>query len=1032
MKHLLFDEFRLLLGRFGVMAVIFLCPLQSTLIHSQNDAQLSYDHNLYEKGVRLYRQNLYSSAYLMLDNYLSEITRNSIQSCPYCIKNARVVMAECALYMQAEAAEVILEDIIQQYQPDPLVQRLLLNAGRFYHSRQNHNEVIRYLSQADSRVYNEEDGAHFNYMLGIAHYEKGDYKAARSYFEDAYTAYTKYYYPSLYYHAFCSYSLGDETEALESFEKLQNSEQYRNQVPILIAKIYHSRAAHREVIAYLEPQIDEPYFNQIDSLHLLLGEAYFHEKNYEKAESHLLAFASNHKNLESTHNFLIAESLFLNGKHTQALPFYQNVKEPDKLFQHAYYQIGTIYLENAQHEKARSAFYQAMLVEEGDPRLRAEALFLYGKLSVSERYPEEAIKALRSIEKWDPNYGEAQTLLALVFSQSTNYSESMRILEPLKHGNPTLGEAYQKVSLYKGIERINSNDLENAVKYLTLSLDNPINDTLKSQTIFWLADVFQRMGQVEKSQKLYHEFLLSAPNYSNLPEETSVITAYYAQGYNYMHSGYYEKAQEYFSKTIQQIQDRRYSLTTDYVKSTVLSDAYIRLADCHFKRNNYYEALRNYNLAIDNKYGDVVYSMYHKAMIHGLLGQPLEKVITLEKIFTNHEQHQLADDAIFQTGVTYQEENNYKQAREAFQKLTKEYASKSNYVNPSLLRLGLIAYNQGDIYAALDYYKEVFSNNPTKEVEAEAMLAIKEIYIQDLNDPDGLFNFLNELPGFTIDNRGRDSISYQAALVPYHNGDTKKSIEGFQSYLEKYPNGKYTLSARFNKADALIQESRYEEAFSEYERIVSSGYSQYYMSSCKNAAIISHEHLKKFDLALMYYELLEQASADVETEKVAVLGIMRTAYALGKNEEMTEACNKVISGHRFDQSEIAEANFYLGKHAYDNRKFEAAVSNFNEVARITNNHFAAESKYIVAKIYYMNNEFGLAQKLCSNAIRESGSYPYWVAKCLLLNADIHISLDNLIEARASLEAIKENYQINDDGISEETLAKIKMVENLEK
>jgi hypothetical protein len=47
--------------------------------------------------------------------------------------------------------------------------------------------------------------------------------------------------------------------------------------------------------------------------------------------------------------------------------------------------------------------------------------------------------------------------------------------------------------------------------------------------------------------------------------------------------------------------------------------------------------------------------------------------------------------------------------------------------------------------------------------------------------------------------------------------------------------------------------------------------------------------------------------------------------------------------------------------------------------------------------------------MCINANKESSSFPYWVAKSVILLSDIFAEQNDLFNAKAALEALIENY-----------------------
>lgn len=97
------------------------------------------------------------------------------------------------------------------------------------------------------------------------------------------------------------------------------------------------------------------------------------------------------------------------------------------------------------------------------------------------------------------------------------------------------------------------------------------------------------------------------------------------------------------------------------------------------------------------------------------------------------------------------------------------------------------------------------------------------------------------------------------------------------------------------------------------------------------------------------------------------------------------------------------AHFYRAKAAQDLKDYTRAISSYNEVIRNTENEQAAESRYRIAEIYYLNNDKESAEVMAQDAMEANGDYPYWVAKSLILTADILTDKGDYINARAALK-----------------------------
>jgi TolA-binding protein len=150
----------------------------------------------------------------------------------------------------------------------------------------------------------------------------------------------------------------------------------------------------------------------------------------------------------------------------------------------------------------------------------------------------------------------------------------------------------------------------------------------------------------------------------------------------------------------------------------------------------------------------------------------------------------------------------------------------------------------------------------------------------------------------------------------------------------------------------------------------------------------------------------------------AQLGSLRSAYRINRSQAVFEQARKVISNPNASQQQIATANFYLGKMAFDQKDYDNAMAAFSEVIRLSDNEQTAEARYLRAYIFYLRRNLEEAQRICINANRESAAYPYWVAKSIILLSDILAEKGDLFNARAALDALLNNYTGDQELIDE--------------
>ena len=125
--------------------------------------------------------------------------------------------------------------------------------------------------------------------------------------------------------------------------------------------------------------------------------------------------------------------------------------------------------------------------------------------------------------------------------------------------------------------------------------------------------------------------------------------ALYNLGYVAFKQKQYEQALTWFTRCSQtQTKDRR-----------IAADVYNRMGDCHFHARRFEEASAYYVQAftVDPSLGD--YSLFQQAFVRGLQRDYAGKIQTLNRLLTEYPASQYIDDALYEQGRAFvQQENN--------------------------------------------------------------------------------------------------------------------------------------------------------------------------------------------------------------------------------------------------------------------------------------------------------------------------------------------------------------------------------------
>lgn len=988
-----------------VLGSMLLClPMwaQQTTIYTEANESFKRGMELYEKGVFAQAQSEFKQTVDKL-RPVNEPQYDLLRM------KAELYYAKTAVQLHQPEGEKLILDFIRSYSPDPIASQALVDLANYYYNAEDYDKAIEYFKQVPMEGLTQQQRAEAKFKLGYSYFVKKQFTNAKTEFKDVKDIQGDYYYPTNYYLGLCYFFEGNYSEAIRNLSVAEQSTKYKPLIPYYIAQIYFAERKYEELIAYAEPRLRDRGVRNEAEIRQLIGQAHFERGDYAAALPYLEYYAQRTSKMQESEFYQLGFAQYKTGNYKGAISSFTELSSVDsKLGQYAMYYLADSYLRLGQKQSARTALGIAKRMNY-DPAITEQATFNYAKLSYELKDPREAVAALQDIPQNSKYYTEAQTLMSEILLSYRDYKQALEILEKLPNKTPQLRETYQKVAYYRALQLVQENDIAGAKQLLDKSLKDPIDPRIKALAVYWQGDIAQREKQYDASINYLSQFLTFAKTMTGLPDESSIFTANYLQGYNYLKQDNYTGALGFFQEAVTGIRRNQSFIRNETVKNDILGDATLRTGDAYFKRNQYADAIRYYDDAIDKKYPGFIYALYQKAIIEGLRGRTTDKILALEQLVNNYPNSPYADEALLALGSTYQEIGQLGKALEPLRKLVTNYKGKSNLINQGLIRLGLIAYNQNNPQGAIDYYKQVFSNNPSPEEANLALASLEEIYVNDLGRADEYFAFLETIPGYKVDNLARDSITYQVAQAQFENANYQRAIDGYTDYLRKFPNGFYSLDARYNRGESYAVLKQYPEALRDYEYVVDRGQSRYYEKALEKAAIIAYNYSQDFAKAYNFYTRLEPVATTEDQRFEAQLGALRSAYRSGNNQAVAEWANKVMNNPSANQGQIATANFYLGKVAYDRKDYDNAMTAFNRVIQNSDNEQTAEARYLTAYIYYLKRNLEKAQEITINANKESSAYPYWVAKSVILLSDILVEKGDLYNARAALEALLENY-----------------------
>ncbi len=920
---------------------------------------------------------------------------------------AELYYARSAVRLKQPDAQKLMLDFARRHRPDPAANEALLELADYYFNAKKYDEAIEFYAKMDQRGFSDEQRNEIVFRHGYCLFMRKRYDESRAKFGILLAKEGEYYYSAHYYYGMASFYGEDYEEAIQAWKVAEKSPSYRSQIPYYVAQIYAAQKEYDQLIAYAVPLVGNTRVKNDAEIHQLIGQAYFEKGDFTSALPYLEYYESNSRTLREEDFYQLGFVQYQNGKYQEAIESFRQLdKSNTALGQSAMYYLADCYLKTGDLASARNAF-QIVSKSNFDPELQEDALFQYAKLSVELHFDRDAVNTLRRFLPSSKYYTSAQELLSETLVNTRDYKGAIRIIEGMSDQSPRIKEAYQKVTYYQGIQDYAEKNPSSALDYFNKSLTVPVNARIKALCTFWIGEIHHYEKKYAVSKGDFDRFITMAAGINDLPPGSSIAAAHYTQGYNYLKTEDYTNALKHFESGIRLIQAS--GMSEEVLTDRILPDAYLRAGDCNFKRNRYELALNYYDKAIARQASGFEYALFQKAIIQGLRGQHQAKIVALQQLVEDYPNSVYSDDALLELADTYIALNRPNDAIRSLDHLVSEYRGKTELINAAYLKLGLVSYNQGQIEEALNYYKAIFKNNPSSREAKDALAAIEEIYVEDLHRPDDYVAFVESIPGYKVSGGEKDSLNYIVAQRLYENAEYERAITAFSEYLDKYPKGFYALEAVYNRGESHSILRHFTEALRDYESVIQRGQSAFYLLSLQKAALISYNYAEEFEKAYEYFSKLESLTNDPEVKFEAQMGAMRSAYRVGKKEMAGNYAGKVMSNPRASAEELAVARFYRGKLVYENKQYDEALRLFKEVVANSDNENTAEARYLIAEIHYHKMEYELAEEACRIAYSESGAYPYWVAKSLILLSDVLVARQDFFNARAALDAVIDNF-----------------------
>ena len=1003
-------------------SVIFFLFL-SVVGFSQSTEKYKSEYARFYTGEELYEKSKYGAAQEEFNLFMEELGEVND---PLYVK-ASYYSAVSALKLYHADAEKLLLNFLKEYPESIYKQSVYLELGRYYYQRKKYEETIEWLSQIEVYDLSEEEKQEYYFKLGYAHFREEQLKPARDAFYEIINVESQYQSPALYYYSHIAYTEKSYQTALEGFTRLKGDPSFKEVVPYYIAQIYYLQGKYDMLLEYAPGVMDSTNAkNQIGLAHLI-GDAFYRVGKYDEA----VPFLEDYNKKSATtrdEDYQLGYAYYKIGNYEKAIPVFDKVsKTKDELGQVALYHIGECYLQSDSYLYARNAF-EAASVLPFDAAIEEDALYNYAVISYKLDYNpfDEAVEALNLYLTRYPKSPRRQDVyqyLVNVYTTMKNYKSAIESIDRIEQKDFKMKNAYQIMAYNYGVELFDNGEMADAIEAFKLVKKYPIDPKLNAMSYYW-------MGEANYKNTDYDAAIVSYRTFIDEPSSYGIEVhndAFYNIAYCYFKQKDYASAIQSF---------RIYTQDQNEIHKGKITDAYLRIGDCYFvnkeDKNDKPDddnAILYYKKAIESGGGQSDYAKYQIGLSYGFKKNYKEKASYMLDLVNNHSKSILAVPALYEAGESYRlmkdtDDPTHKQkALKYYNQLLLDHPSHPKVID-AIFQIGMLHFIDADYILAEKQFLKIINEYSDSEKEKEALERLQDIYA-NINQPDKYIELLNKM-GKDINQQAKDTLMFNSAYRAYEDSSYTSAASSFQKYIDQFARPLQEVDALYYLAHSYFQIGELDKSVTTFKKLLTKP-TNYYTE--RAAAIVSkHEYeAKNYTLAIDYYLILENNSSYPENKLKAEIGMMR-CYTFNKDYGVAKIyANRVIADPLALDNVKIEAEYVLGKAAFDGNDYDTALKAFANVSKKTSSVLGAESQYIIALIYHLREEFKKSENEVRILMKEKTGYDYWTGKALILQAKNSIGMDDYVQAEYTINSVLKGYKIADDGIIDEAKIVMKVI-----
>lgn len=919
-----------------------------------------------------------------------------------------------------------LQEYLHNYPYTPYRDEIHFMQGVLYVEKEKYKQAQKAFQTVKPRCLSRQSESMYYFYMGYAYLQQDDYAKALSCMLKLKRKQNPYFLQATYYVGYCYYKQQDYQKALVEFLSLEELGGYNKIAPYYVIQIYYAFGQYDKIYERAEELLKKyPENDYNDELHRMMGEIYYQDSVYSDAVRHLKAYHTlrTKANKEIVRNdlYLLGISCYKEKLYDDAITFLKQVKQTpaDSLAENTCLHLGHSYLRVNDIERAKLSYAAAMAFGINDA-VREEAMYNYVQVTYLQNSAlGESITAFQTFIKEYPSskyIDKVYALMADMYLNSKNYQAALAALEEVQQPNAKILQTKQYLRYQLAADAYLQGNMPETLKWCQQLVDNATTSSIyKTEAYYLSAEAHYQLQQ-------YDQTLVALQSYetgSHYKQSQNRLAAQYLKAYSYFNQKKYVNAEPIY----------RTYLSTIGTTDLTYSDALNRIGDCHFHSRQFKEAIDAYmQVAHIGRIG-ADYALLQAAYAQGLMHDYVQKVKTLQRLIDTYPTSDWADDALYEMARAELQMNQYEKAISIYQKLQSEHPN-SNKGAKTALELGMTYRTLKSFDQAIAAFKQTIEKYPATEEAYSALDGMEQIYVET-NNVSEYIAYTKTLSKMKMQSAtSEDSLVYVTGELQYMMGNYEQAAAGLTTYLTRFcPSGRYCVNAMHYAANSYYQLKQYDEAMEQYSALADVEGNPYMEEACMRVAELSYDK-QEYRTAQYYFQRMHQVASNAQMRQTALLGMLRCSHHVQDTVATVDYASQLLEIESLNETIRNEALYCRASAQYLRGQYGLAVVDYTSLAKEVRTAWGAEAKYKVADCYYHLGAADMAEQEIMSFTSMQTSHQYWLAKSLILLADINVDKKDLFQAKQYLIALQNNYR-QDDDITTMIADKLEVIQQLE-